>query len=58
MDLQNDPNAFEILMHVTGHGGDIAEMDSGRIVRQIFKATGVTTTGMKRANQGQEDSIE
>ena len=57
MDLQNDPNAFEILMHVTGNGGDIAEMDS-RIVWQIFKATGVTTTGMKRANQGQEDSIE
>ena len=59
MDLQNDQNAFEILMHVTGNGGDIAEMDS-RIVWQIFKeATGVTTTGMKRANQGQqEDSIE
>ena len=57
LDLENDPNAFEILMHVTtGNRGDMAEMDS-RIVRQISKATGVTT-GMKRVNQGQEDSIE
>ena len=24
MDLQKDPNAFEILMHVTGNGGDMA----------------------------------
>ena len=39
MDLENDPNVFEILMHVmTGNGGDMAEMDS-RIVRQISKAT-------------------
>ena len=58
LDLENDPNVFEILMHVTGNRGDMAEMDS-RIVRQISKATGVTT-GMKRANQGQQedDSIE
>ena len=57
LDLENDLNAFEILMHVTGNRGDMAEMDSRIIVRQISKATGVTT-GMKRANQGQEDSIE
>ena len=44
LDLENDLNAFEILMHVTGNGGDMAEMDS-RIVRHISKATGVTYHG-------------
>ena len=29
LDLENDPNVFEILMHVTtGNRGDMAEMDS------------------------------
>ena len=41
LDLENDLNVFEILMHVTGNRGDMAEMDS-RIVRQISKATGAS----------------